>query len=97
MIVGSLSGPLCASGGFCAGFKDVVEHQRITALSSPLPSLHALPAADGRHLQAARPLNILQSNPEILTRCRESIKLMRRSWTLAGMGSGAQAPWRTPS
>ncbi len=73
MIVGSLSGPLCASGGFCAGFKDVVEHQRLTALSYTFSA--ALPAMMA--VTSSETLNILQSNPEILTQCRENIKAMR--------------------
>ncbi|KXX82407.1 Serine palmitoyltransferase 1 [Madurella mycetomatis] len=73
MIVGSLAGPLCAGGGFCAGDKDVVEHQRITAaaytFSAALPAMLAMTASES--------LNVLQSNPEILLQCRENIRLMR--------------------
>lgn len=73
MIVGSLSGPLCAGGGFCAGAKDVVEHQRITSLaytySAALPAMLAMTASET--------VNLLQSNPDILSQCRENIKVMR--------------------
>jgi serine palmitoyltransferase len=73
MIVGSLAGPLCAGGGFCAGFKDVVEHQRVTStaytFSAALPAMLAVTASES--------LNLLQSNPEILTQCRENIRSMR--------------------
>lgn len=73
MIVGSLAGPLCAGGGFCAGDKDVVEHQRIAAaaytFSAALPAMLAMTASES--------LNVLQSNPEILLQCRENIRLMR--------------------
>lgn len=73
MIVGSLSGALCAGGGFCAGPKDVVEHQRITSssytFSAALPAMLAVTASEA--------LNLLQSNPDILTQCRENIKAMR--------------------
>lgn len=73
MIVGSLAGPLCAGGGFCAGAADVVEHQRISAaaytFSAALPAMLATTASES--------LNILQSNPEILAQCRENIRLMR--------------------
>ncbi|KAK3942085.1 serine palmitoyltransferase 1 [Diplogelasinospora grovesii] len=73
MIVGSLAGPLCAGGGFCAGPKDVVEHQRISAasytFSAALPAMLAMIASES--------LNVLQSNPEILLQCRENIKAMR--------------------
>lgn len=73
MIIGSLSGALCAGGGFCAGPKDVVEHQRITSssytFSAALPAMLAVTASEA--------LNLLQSNPDILTQCRENIKAMR--------------------
>ncbi|KAH7122871.1 pyridoxal phosphate-dependent transferase [Dactylonectria macrodidyma] len=73
MIVGSLAGPLCAGGGFCAGPKDVVEHQRITSssytFSAALPAMLAVTASET--------LNLLQSNPDILTQCRENIKAMK--------------------
>ena len=73
MIVGSLAGPLCAGGGFCAGAKDVVEHQRLTAasytFSAALPAMLAMTASEG--------LNVLQSNPEILAQCRDNIRLMK--------------------
>jgi serine palmitoyltransferase len=72
MIVGSLAGPLCAGGGFCAGSRDVVEHQRITAssytFSAALPAMLAVTASES--------LNLLQSNPEILSQCRENIRAM---------------------
>jgi 7-keto-8-aminopelargonate synthetase-like enzyme len=73
MIVGSLAGPLCAGGGFCAGSRDVVAHQRINALSYTYSA--ALPAMVA--VTASETLNVLQSNPEILTQCRENIKAMR--------------------
>ena len=73
MIIGSLAGPLCAGGGFCAGRKDVVEHQRLTAasytFSAALPAMLAMTASES--------LNVLQSNPEILLQCRENIQSMR--------------------
>ncbi|CAK7240890.1 MAG: serine palmitoyltransferase component [Sporothrix thermara] len=73
MIIGSLAGPLCAGGGFCAGEKDVVEHQRITAAaytySAALPALLATTASES--------ISLLQSNPEIVQQCRENIKAMK--------------------
>lgn len=73
MIVGCLSGPLCAGGGFCAGAKDVVEHQRITSsaytFSAALPAMLAMTASETVHL--------LQTNPDILMQCRENIKTLR--------------------
>lgn len=73
MIVGSLAGPLCAGGGFCAGTADVVEHQRITAASYTFSA--ALPAMLAT--TASETLNMLQTNPDILIHCRENIKAMR--------------------
>ncbi|TPX18133.1 uncharacterized protein E0L32_002642 [Thyridium curvatum] len=73
MIIGSLAGPLCAGGGFCAGTKDVVDHQRITAASYTFSA--ALPAMLA--VTASETLNIIQSNPEILAQCRENIKTMK--------------------
>lgn len=73
LIIGSLSGPLCAAGGFCAGTKDAVAHQRINAAaytySAALPAMSAVTASET--------LNMLQCNPDILTQCRENIKAMR--------------------
>jgi serine palmitoyltransferase len=73
MIIGSLAGPLCAGGGFCAGPKDVVEHQRISStaytFSAALPAMLAVTASEC--------INLLQSNPEILQQCRENIRLLR--------------------
>lgn len=73
MIVGSLAGPLCAGGGFCAGSSDIVEHQRISAsaytFSAALPAMLATTASET--------LNMLQTNPEVLTQCRDNIKAMR--------------------
>jgi len=72
MIIGSLAGPLCAAGGFCAGTRDVVSHQRINAASYTFSA--ALPAMSA--VTASETLNVLQSNPEILLQCRENIKTM---------------------
>lgn len=73
MIIGSLAGPLCAGGGFCAGTREVVEHQRISAtaytFSAALPAMLAVTASEA--------LNVLQSNPEILLQSRENIRAMR--------------------
>lgn len=73
MIIGSLAGPLCSGGGFCAGSMDIVEHQRISAaaytFSAALPAMLATTASET--------LNMLQTNPEFLATCRENIKAMR--------------------
>ncbi|KAI0879828.1 aminotransferase class I and II [Annulohypoxylon maeteangense] len=73
MIIGSLAGPLCAAGGFCAGSKDVVRHQRINAASYTYSA--ALPAMAA--VTASETLNVLQCNPDILIQCRENIRAMR--------------------
>lgn len=73
MIIGSLAGPLCAGGGFCAGAKEVVVHQRITStaytFSAALPAMLAVTASET--------VSLLQSNPDILTQCRDNIKAMK--------------------
>lgn len=73
MIIGSMAGPLCAGGGFCAGSKDIITHQRISSaaftFSAALPAMMAVTASET--------LNILQSNPEILAQCRDNIRAMR--------------------
>ncbi len=72
MIVGSLAGPLCAGGGFCAGSDAIVEHQRISAsaytFSAALPAMLATTASEV--------LAMLQTSPEMLTTVRENIKTM---------------------
>ncbi|SPO05074.1 related to LCB1 - serine C-palmitoyltransferase subunit [Cephalotrichum gorgonifer] len=73
MIIGSLAGPLCAGGGFCAGAKDVVEHQRVSSssftFSAALPAMLAVTASET--------LNMLQSNPDVISHCRENVRIMR--------------------
>ncbi|KAI9852542.1 MAG: serine palmitoyltransferase component [Thelocarpon superellum] len=73
MIVGSLAGPLCAGGGFCAGSDEIVEHQRISAtaytFSAALPAMLATTASET--------LELMQSSPETLSQLREQIKTMR--------------------
>ncbi|KAI9822336.1 MAG: serine palmitoyltransferase component [Pycnora praestabilis] len=73
MIVGSLAGPLCAGGGFCAGSDEIVEHQRISAaaytFSAALPAMLATTASES--------LSLLQTNPDIMVQLRENIKAMR--------------------
>jgi serine palmitoyltransferase len=73
MIIGSLSGPLCAAGGFCASTAEVVEHQRISSLSYTYSA--ALPAL--LSTTASETIALLQEQPEILTALRENIKAMR--------------------
>lgn len=72
LLVGSLAGPLCAGGGFCAGSEEIIEHQRISAaaytFSAALPAMLATTASEV--------LSMLQSTPEMLTPVRENIKTM---------------------
>ena len=72
MIIGSLSGPLCAGGGFCAGSEEIVEHQRISAaaytFSAALPAMLATTASEI--------VTLLQTTPDILSQARENTKLM---------------------
>lgn len=72
MIVGSMAGPLCAAGGFCAGSDEIVEHQRLSAaaytFSAALPAMSATTASET--------LMILQTTPELMVQLRENIKAM---------------------
>ena len=74
MIVGSLAGPICAGGGFCAGSDEIVEHQRISAaaytFSAALPAMLATTASEV--------LSMMQANPEMFLAVRENVKTM---WT----------------
>jgi serine palmitoyltransferase len=74
MIIGSMSGPLAAAGGFCAGSDDIVEHQRITAASYTYSA--ALPAMAA--VTASETLMMLQTQPDLILNLRENIKTM---WT----------------
>jgi serine palmitoyltransferase len=73
MIIGSLAGPLCAAGGFCAGSEEVVGHQRLSSaaytFSAALPAMLATTASET--------ISLLQEQPEILVSLRENIKAMR--------------------
>lgn len=75
MICGSLSGPLIAGGGFCAGSADVVEHQRITSLSYTFSA--ALPAILA--VTASQTIAIMQmeEGSQLRATLKENIKAMR--------------------
>lgn len=73
MIVGNLSGPLCAAGGFCAGTEEVVSHQRLSSASYTFSA--ALPAMLAT--TASETIRLLQENPELLVQLRDNIKAMR--------------------
>ena len=72
MIIGSLAGPLCAGGGFCAGSEEIVEHQRISAaaytFSAALPAMLATTASEV--------LLMLETNVDMITQVRDNIKAM---------------------
>lgn len=74
MIIGSLAGPLCAGGGFCAGSADIVEHQRISSaaytFSAALPAMLATTASET--------IALLQDNQEPIITLRDNIKVMRQ-------------------
>ena len=72
MLIGALSGPICAGGGFCAGSAEIVEHQRISAasytFSAALPALLATTASEV--------LNMLQTDAGLITQLREYTKTL---------------------
>jgi len=73
MLLGSLANGLNSSGGFCAGSRHVVEHQRINGtsfvFSAALPALLAVSASEG--------INILRNSPSILSTLQENIRAIR--------------------
>jgi len=73
MITGSLSGPLCGAGGFCAGTEEVVGHQRISSASYTYSA--ALPALLATN--SSETIKALQEKPEIMGSLRENVKAMR--------------------
>jgi 7-keto-8-aminopelargonate synthetase-like enzyme len=72
MLIGSLAGPICAGGGFCAGSPEVVEHQRIMAaaytFSAALPAMLATTASET--------IRMLQDSPELGVKLRENSDAM---------------------
>jgi len=69
MLLGSISIGLCSSGGFCAGSRNVIDHQRINGpsfvFSASLPALLAVSASEG--------INILRNTPSILETLQENV------------------------
>lgn len=67
MIVGSLAGPLCAGGGFCAGSAEIVEHQRISAaaytFSAALPAMLAVTASEVLAMLGSTPGAVAGQHP----------------------------------
>ncbi len=73
MIVGSVANGLNSSGGFCAGSRIVVDHQRINGtsfvFSAAVPALLAVSASEG--------INILRNTPSILSTLQENVRAIR--------------------
>jgi len=73
MLLGSVANGLNAGGGFCAGSRIVIDHQRINGpsfvFSAALPALLAVSASEG--------INILRNTPSILSTLQENIRAIR--------------------
>ena len=73
MLLGSVANGLNSAGGFCAGSRNVVDHQRINGtsfvFSAALPPLLAVSASEG--------INILPNTPSILSTLQENIRAIR--------------------
>ncbi|KAL6302281.1 serine palmitoyltransferase [Sparassis latifolia] len=73
MLVGSLANGLTACGGFCAGSRVVVDHQRINGtsfvFSAAMPAMLAVAASEG--------INILRNTPSILSTLQENVRAVR--------------------
>src|SRR5260370_370851 len=73
MLLGSVANGLNSAGGFCAGSRNVVDHQRINGtsfvFSAALPPLLAVSASEG--------INILRNTPSILSTLQENIRAIR--------------------
>jgi serine palmitoyltransferase len=71
--VGSVANGLNSSGGFCAGSRIVVDHQRINGtsfvFSAAVPALLAVSASEG--------INILRNTPSILSTLQENVRAIR--------------------
>ena len=89
MIVGSLAGPLCAGGGFCAASLEIVEHQRISAaaytFSAALPGMLATMATEvigivsgGANRDEAMDKGSKEEASELVKELGSRIKVMRR-------------------
>ncbi|GAB5586791.1 serine palmitoyltransferase component [Umbelopsis nana] len=76
MIVGSMSTTLCASGGFCAGSHEVVDHQRLSGsaycFSASIPAMLAVSAAEA--------LRIISQQPTILTELADRMQSIRQTF-----------------
>ncbi|KAI8070492.1 pyridoxal phosphate-dependent transferase [Gongronella butleri] len=73
MIIGSLANVLCASGGFCAGSREIVDHQRLSGsaycFSASLPAMLAVSALEA--------FEVLRQQPGLLEELDERNKVFR--------------------
>ena len=73
MLVGSMANGLCAAGGFCAGSKVVVDHQRINGtsfvFSAAMPALLAVSASEA--------IGTLTNLPSVFEALRENVQTIR--------------------
>src|SRR5579864_8320659 len=73
MLLGSVANGLNAGGGFCAGSRVVVDHQRDNGtsfvFSASLPAILAVSASEG--------INILRNTPSILSTLQENVHAIR--------------------
>ncbi|CAE6337389.1 unnamed protein product [Rhizoctonia solani] len=73
MLVGSIANGLCSAGGFCAGSRVVVDHQRINGtsfvFSAALPAMLAVAASEA--------ISILTSTPSALAALHDNARLLR--------------------
>ncbi|KAL1721764.1 pyridoxal phosphate-dependent transferase [Schizophyllum commune] len=73
MIVGSVAIGLCSSGGFCAGSKIAIDHQRNNGasfvFSATSPALLAVSASEG--------IELLKNSPSTLEALRENVRVAR--------------------
>ena len=82
--VASLANAFGASGGFCAGSKEIVEHQRLSGqaytFSASLPAMLAITAIEG--------INYVQNNSDALVRLKQNSEKMLTMLTKAFEGQG---------
>lgn len=74
MIVGSMANAFCASGGFCAGNTQVVDHQRLSGsaycFSASIPAMLAVSASEA--------LKHIQERPQLLRELSERARSFRQ-------------------
>lgn len=73
MIVGSVANSLCSAGGFCAGSKVIVDHQRINGtsfvFSAAMPAMLAVGASES--------IRVLTDAPSIMATLQDNIRAVR--------------------